>query len=388
MLYSYKKILIEAPFPTTQCGHLCQTFLVDEIKDNLYGRIFSIKDNNSWIIHLSLDLLSFPIEFRNELEEKLRNTLNSKNINLITSTTHTHYANSVRDDKYVEWLMNILVDGISSMKYEEAGNILSSYQRIKCDVIGKSRISGYETGNEYLLLIRLFNDNKCLLNWLITNSHPTTLDAKTTKYFSAEYPGIVLKKLEEKYPSENFTFSLGPSGDISSRFVRIDQSYNSMLKIADDLFKEVDRLHSIDSIKKEITLDYKEVPLIYKSELTPIDISNIRNDLSQRELDTIKLGQECRENIIKTNSFMGSSIGNQIISSWDLGSLKLVFFPNELFSEYLNYIDLDNKYIVSYSNGYGPYVLPIDFKYITYEMFIDTTSKETKEKIIKMIREI
>ena len=45
----------------------------------------------------------------------------------------------------------------------------------------------------------------------------------------------------------------------------------------------------------------------------------------------------------------------------------------------MNYLDLNKELLVSYSNGYGPYVLPIDFKYITYEMFTVTLTKKTKE---------
>ena len=56
-------------------------------------------------------------------------------------------------------------------------------------------------------------------------------------------------------------------------------------------------------------------------------------------------------------------------------------------SGYTSYTDpvTGKKMLVSYSNGYGPYILPIDFPYVTYEMFLDTLSKETKYTIIKEI---
>jgi len=387
MLYSFKKISIEAPFPTTQCGHSCQTFLVSEFKDHTYARAFSFKDDKIWIIHLSLDLLAITIEFRDEVQDMIRKALNNENIHVITSATHTHYANSVRTDDYLNWLAKTLCDGVKSMEYTEVGDVYSSYQRIKCDVVGKSRISGYESGNEFLVLIRFYTKEKCLLNWVINNCHPTTLAAKTTNFFSAEYPGYVLKLLEEKH-SEDFTFGMGPSGDISTRFTRKDQTYDSMIELANKLYIEVEQLLKVDCDKKPITLNYIEEPMKYENSLTPIDLSNIRTDITERELETIRLGQESRQKIIDTNKFMGAKIGDQILSAWDLGSVKLVFFPNEIFSEYLNELDLDKKYMLSYSNGYGPYVLPPDFAYITYEMCIDTTSKDTKMMIKKMIREI
>ena len=54
----------------------------------------------------------------------------------------------------------------------------------------------------------------------------------------------------------------------------------------------------------------------------------------------------------------------------------------------MDYLDLDRQILVSYSNGYGPYVLPIDFKYITYEMFTDTLTRQTKENIIEILKTI
>ena len=54
----------------------------------------------------------------------------------------------------------------------------------------------------------------------------------------------------------------------------------------------------------------------------------------------------------------------------------------------MDYIDLDSEILLSYSNGYGPYVLPIDFEYITYEMFTDTLTRKTKEKIIEILKTI
>ena len=52
----------------------------------------------------------------------------------------------------------------------------------------------------------------------------------------------------------------------------------------------------------------------------------------------------------------------------------------------MNYISLDRELLVSYSNGYGPYILPIDFPYITYEMFMDTLTKETKQRLIEVLK--
>ena len=47
MKYSFKKINIESPFPTTQCGHSSQVNELFEYHDHLYARVVSFKDDNS-----------------------------------------------------------------------------------------------------------------------------------------------------------------------------------------------------------------------------------------------------------------------------------------------------------------------------------------------------
>lgn len=397
MKYSFKKISIEAPFPTTQFGHTCQTFDVDTYNDHLYARTLGLKDEKNWLIHVSLDLLAFDLEHRNALQAKLRDHYNNQNLHLITSATHTHYSHSVVDPRYIDWLMNTLFEGIIAMEYEEKGHIYTTYNRMHTTSTGKSRITGYETNNEFLSVIRFFNETDNFFNLIINNCHPTTLSDENTKFFSAEYPGVSLKLLEDEYDS-NFSFIQGACGDISSRFVRQGQTYEDMCKIAKDFAEDVKSLMELNGDKKLLTLDYSEQKVIYEHEFTPIDLSKIGN-VSQRELEQAKEAQAMREALggkgdqdsplAKTaKRIFGNPIKEVIVAAWNLGSLKIVFYPNEIFSEYMNLLDMDKAMLVSYSNGYGPYILPIGFPYPTYERFLDTLTDKTKENIMEVIKNI
>ena len=385
MKYAFKKINIESPFPTTQCGHSSQTELIYEYKDHLYGRVVSFKDETHWIYHVSLDLLCFTLQARNELQNKIREHFKDENIIVITSATHTHYANSARNPEYVSYCIETLYKGMIAMEYKEKKEITSSFQRIHTTVTGKSRISGYETGNEFLCLLRFYEEEDNFLTILINNCHPTTLQANVP-YFSAEYPGYVLRRMEETYPDENFSFIMGPAGDISSRFVRKGQDYEAMCELGEELYKAAKDLKEKEAVRKPLKLDYKEVDLHYDHEFAPIDLSDLRNDLSEREMETIKIGQEMRENLKTKGSLIFGQLPDTVrVASLDFGSIKLIFYPNEIFSDYMNLFDLDKTYLVSYSNGYGPYILPIGFEHITYEMFIDTLSVDTKKRMIETL---
>ncbi|MBO7676602.1 MAG: hypothetical protein J6S49_03710 [Erysipelotrichaceae bacterium] len=388
MEYSFKKINIEAPFPTTQCGHSCQVEELSEFHDHLYARVLSFRNEGNWIIHLSMDLLAFDLEHRNMLEEFLRDHYKDDRIQVITSTTHTHYANSVRNPKYVEYLHELLCKEIITMEYREVEDVTSSYQRLHTTAVGKSRISGHEENNEYLCLIRFYEKENNFLNIIYYNCHPTILFANVP-FFSAEYPGYVLKKLEERYPDTDFSFLQGAAGDVSSRFVRDGQTYDDVEKLGNRLLEDIDKLLSEDARRVPLKLDYKTVIIPYEHEFTPIDLSKIRTDLSDREKETIRLGQEQRAKLEESaNKIFGKLNDRALVGALDIGSVKIIFYPNEIFSRYMNYLDLDKEMLVSYSNGYGPYILPLDFEFITYEMFTDTLTRKTKEKIIETLKTI
>lgn len=390
MKYSFKKISIEAPFPTTQCGHSCQTFLVDTFKDHLFARALGFKDENNWIIHVSMDLLGFDLDHRNELQDKLREYYKDNNLHLITSATHTHYANSVRTDEYTSWLVDRLFEGITSMEYVEKGNVYATYQRKHTNACGKSRISGYETNNENLCLLRFYDEkDDNFFNFVINNCHPTTLAAKSP-FFSAEYPGYVLKLLEEDNNNSAYSFIQGAAGDISSRFVRDGQEYKDMVKLATNLFTEIKEMMNESTNKVALTLDYRETTITYEHDFSPVDLSKIRADLTPRELEAIEGGQAIRAKAANPDphGIFGKLKKEVVLGTWYLGCLQIIFYPNEIFSAYMDGLDLDKKMLVSYSNGYGPYILPIDFPYVTYEMFLDTLTNSTKERIIEAIHTI
>ena len=179
----------------------------------------------------------------------------------------------------------------------------------------------------------------------------------------------------------------GAAGDISSRFTRDGQDYEALTKLGDKLFDQIIELMDEEAQRVPLRLSYKEVKITFDHEFTPIDLSKIRSDLSKRELETIRLGQIERAKLEKKNNeIFGKPIDEAIIAALDLNAVKLIFFPNEIFSAYIDHIDVDKEILVSYSNGYGPYVLPIDFEYITYEMFTDTLTKASKQKIIETIK--
>lgn len=382
MKYGSKCITINAPFPTKQCGHLSQTQLLDTFYDDLHARYLYLEDDHQIIIHLSLDLLACDLAFRNLLQDAFQK-IYAKPLHLITSTTHTHYANDVLNKDYQNFLFQKLVNEFQTIEIQTTNNLQIAYQTIEYNEIGKSRISGFHDEKVYLTLLSLYDDTKRIASIIIHNVHPTIL-AADVPYFSSEFPGHVLKKLTQTYPDEFFSWGSGASGDISTRFTREGQDYEAMKKLANKLYAKIEELLQNQCQLTPCELIYHEEMFEYEHDFHEIDLSMLRKELSSRELLSIEYGKILREQLKNDHDVIPSIL----IASLRLGPYRLVFYPNEIFSQYLNNLDVNKEMLVSYSNGYGPYILPIAFPYLTYESFCDTLSDSCKEKIGSKIQTI
>lgn len=383
MEYAYKTVDITPNKPYIIAGFIIQVEPVSKVKDKLNARIMAFKDKST-IISISVDNLGIDLDFQNKLENKLQQTL-GKDLNLVISSTHTHFAPDIKIKEYRDFLFNTLYESVINLKWNKTSNLKYSFKKEYFDKVGKSRISNYISKKIYLYLIKIFDNDINVMNIIIYNCHPT-VHLGSTDYVTSEYPGYLLKLLNEKYKDVFFTFYQSASGDISTRFTRKSQDYDGMIDLSNKLYKKIVELYESNQDFNDINIiEYKSKVINAKHDFNEIDLSNIPNDISQRELDTINEGVRVRNNILENPDLLTKQIK---ISSILLDDLKIVFNPNELFSEYIESLNSKKSALVCYSNGYEPYVTPIDFKILTYETFTDTLTIETKKEIINTIKEL
>ena len=374
MKLGFREFSIHCPFPTTQCGHLSQTKEYTDLHDSLSSRILYLDDGNEKIIHISMDILSITDNIYSQIKDVVESIF-GKNISLFISATHTHYGHDTNNQKYIDFLTEIHKNELNRITLHETSSINYSTQTIHCADVGKSRISNYETNLELLTLINFYDDQDIYCSFIVYNVHPTILPASVT-YFSSEFIGVTLSQLKKNNPSVHFTYCTGASGDISSRFVRKNQDFNSVTSLGLKLANSIEKLLSASCINlKPLHLQTKFIDLPFKPDLNPIDTCKIRSNLSEREYETLKLGALMREKYKERYNFSTTSLKMSVI---ELGEFNIIFVSHEIFSYYLNFINLDNNILVSYTNGYGPYILPKNFEYITYEMFMDITDNKFK----------
>ncbi len=376
------KIKINPPFPIIPFGFIQQTKKLHNKHDDLHARIIGFNDNDELNFHISCDLIGLPISFQENLFKNIQNKFqNCKSCTI--SCTHTHYAPTPYNDDYLDYLHTKLLSSFDNLNEFESDDLSISVINLPFDKIGKSRISNHNA-SVMLHTFSIYQGNNLLACFIIHNCHPTILHS-STEYFTSEYPGYVLRKLEEVYPNTFFSFIQGAAGDISSRFIRASQGYEAVETLGDILFNQVHTILKTNTNKKSLnSVRYHQILFDLEHDTNPLELT-LPDRLTNREIETIEYGKIMREKLLNNKDAL---LDNVLLSALSFNDYSIIFSPNELFSSYLEAIDLEKATIGCYSNGYGPYITGIDDDFITYERFTDTLTKDCKEDLFKTINRL
>ena len=382
MKFGAKTININPEKPVKQAGFIQQIDPIMEVHDDLHARIMVLKEKQ-FVVMISTDNIGTSLEFQEEVAAEVSKRLNEE-VDLVISATHTHFGANPLDQDYSDLLFNKLVEGIITTELVEYSELTYSYQFQPFKEVGKSRISKQETDLVFIELVSIFGDGKRLANLMIHNCHPTIMSGHT-KFFSAEYPGYAIAKLSKHHQGEFFTFMQGADGDVSTRFTRPSQTYDAVETLGNIFVEKIEEMLDNQVNKKAIHLLYTKEVLSLVHEVLDLDTLEIPNDLDDRELETIEYGKLAREKVLENLDKLPKSI---LISRISFGEYHMIFAPNELFSYYLKAINKDNASLVCYSNGFGKYVTGMEGQRITYELFTDTYTMDTKKKMYNILVEM
>ncbi len=374
------RFIIDPEQPVRQAGFSQQVNPVSLVHDHLYARLIGLDDGQRKVFLLSVDSIGQPPLLTQDLDSWAKEKYGT-DCDVIVSATHTHFAGDPRNETYAAQLMRQFKAGFEALQWQEYDQIAVSHQHVYCDKVGSSRISSHPTKNIFLDLITLWHHDDRLATLIVHNCHPTIQNGDTP-WFSGEYPGYVCQQLTEAYNGEFFTFMQGADGDISTRFTRPFQNYDAVMILGDRLKDEIITLRNQDTAKEPLALGFGKTVLPFEHSFEPIDTSNLPANLAPRELETIKVGQQERQ---KLAGHPEKLVQSATLSYLDLGIVRLLFAPNELFSSFIDCIDITKCVLVCYSNGYAPYVTDPALTGITYEKFTDTLTVATKEKYKKIL---
>ena len=380
MRFGTTQTIINAPFPVKQSGHIQQVTELTEYHDDLHARLLYLENQDTAWLHISVDTIEFKLYVQETLEKELRNILHPE-LHVTVSGTHSHYCCDPFNENYIEFLLKTIVEAASSMEIKEMGDLTISYSTCPFEGVGTSRISNHVAESVQVDLFQIKKDGTSLADIVVHNVHPTVLYA-TTPYFSAEYPGYLLKCMNEAEPDVFHTFMNGPAGDISTRFTRKCQTYESVELLGRNLYEKVMEMKQEPVPAVPLNLSFISTVIPLEHQFNPIDMSKLPQNLTDRELETIGFGQIVRQQLKESPEQWDKE---NLFSCINFGGPRIIFVPNEMFSWYRTQVDDCICALVCYSNGQSPYITAPGKYLLTYETFTDTLTDETKQKLVSVL---
>jgi neutral ceramidase len=386
MKYGHHAICINPNSMMMPVGYIERQNPISTTKGDLYARAFYIEDSEK-LCFITLDSLGVCTSVQKLFETTVKEILGS-DVTLILSSSHTHYAPSLTqalgyiktNDSYVKFVQSRLRALLMNMKIRDA-HLSVDCNQMNQTLIGRSRISGNNDDYVILHLLRFYDQNQRIGNFIIYNCHPTISDAQVA-HFTSDYVGVTLETLSKNHPGEFFMFFQGPAGDISTRFTRKNRSYEEVIRMGRLLGDSVNAMMKHAPKPKELKLSRKRLDYTIEGKLKSSDSFVISAQASDREISEF----ENAKNIVKDMSSYPQLLHQQItIDIIQMGLSTLIFNPFELFSSYSRYLPV-NGVLIGYSQGYAGYMSDIDSAYASYETLLEIYSEQDKQRLIDIIR--
>lgn len=365
--------------PVKQYGFIQQISPVSQVHDDLYLRIVVIEKEDSRLVYCVYDNIGISVEQSQEMRKAIQDHY-SNHTEVITSCTHTHFAGDPHDVVYFNQLKTTTLSSLLKITMIAIDDLQYSFKSIPFNGVGSSRISDH-VASVYLDLMSLYDGSKRCVTFVIHNCHPTIMSG-LTPFFSSEYPGYAMSSLQKDHPDEFFLFMQGADGDISTRFTRKDQSYEEVKRLGTVLKDKVEDLFKNKPELKPFDFKFTKHSLPLKHRLLEVDSLPQNPNPSDREKETIEIGRKVLENIRPRFNSLPKTLE---LTKVDYGEYCQIYAPNELFSYYLKATPKSNSSLICYSQGYAPYVAGLEPMNLSYELFSDTYTDETKLNLYTMI---
>ncbi len=375
----FSQVNINPLHPVKQCGFIQQVAPISQVHDDLNLRLVVIEKKQLRLVFCVYDNIGISVDQSQRLRREIAQQFGSPT-EVVTACTHTHFAGDPHDDTYFEQLRTTTLDALKQVPLRSVEKLHYAFQSVPFIGVGSSRISGHEA-SVFLDLMSLYDDQKRLVTFIIHNCHPTIMNGHTP-FFSAEYPGAAMRLLQQDHPDEFFLFMQGADGDISTRFTRHDQSVDEVLRLGTVLKEKVAALLQTMPQREpfDFTVTKAIVPLSHR--LLEVESLPQNPNPTDREKETIEIGRKVLESIRPRFHLLPKTLE---LTKIDYGKYTQVFAPNELFSYYLKATPKDRSSLICYAQGYAPYVAGLEPLNLSYELFSDTYTDETKQALFESI---
>ena len=243
--FGFSKSCITPKLPIALGGYADRKGEATGVHDDLFVRASYLKAEGKQCILLAFDLLMMDDAYYQPIQREIAQALQMKLENVLLATTHSHSAplfirqdtfGKVSDDYFQQVKEAAVLTANAACAKKQV--VKTGWGQTKFSGVGRSRRSGDHEGDVVLTLLSFVDlEDKPVATIINYNCHPTVLSA-ANREVSAEYPGAAIRVLEKSHAGD-FLFVNGAAGDVSTRFVRREQSFNEMERLGKLLADQV-----------------------------------------------------------------------------------------------------------------------------------------------------
>ncbi len=379
MKIGFQSMVINPTTPQKPIGHLLETNNLSLVKGDCMIRCFYV-ENEVPMLFVTMDIFAVSNLVINKMKDIAESYYKEK-IELIVSATHTHSAPSLfngfntfhQNPNYIEYVLERFEICLIKLKTSMVDCHLDynvsdiNLEPFKHDLQGVTRLQ----------VLSFFDATKPLGHWIFFNAHPT-LVAADAHYFSSDYIGSLLEKLQQKHPFEFFMFFQGSCGDVHYQNSFNQSTFQDSVKVSNLLFNHIIKLINQKNTPKASTfkLHNINVPLSHR-------VKSLK-EFDQNDKETLEYAEQLLPQIKQIKESLPKDVYFKYLIT---SQCSIVFTPFEWHSSYQKQLD-DHIVLVNFSNGYFGNITQLDSTLLSFEAIFETIRRTEKEKLLNKLKHL
>lgn len=345
--------------------------------DPLLGQVLVLSDGDKRAALVTLDVLAVSAGFADDLRRSLASLLKTSIHAVMICASHTHcgpsglqtwFGASLSLDPYLTHMIGERVSEAAQTALNRLTPAQLVYATGDVEGIGGDRNHRERTVDSRVTALRFDQPNGTPIAVLFHYAcHPTVLGA-ATRLYSADFPGAARNQIRSAYPEAVCLYLNGAAGNVSTRFLRRDQSFEEAERLGRLLGHHVVALlERPTSTTADLAWDYRNVALPFRTflEATGRTLPLTGEERIDQTRDEGAAIERRLRQILAGRTSQPATLYVLRIGLW-----KLVFVPGEPFSDLALSVQKVTPFalVVGYANDYlGYFPTPTAIDDQTYE---------------------
>lgn len=364
------KVEITPPIGKAMGGYLARQGVASGVHDPLWAKVIVLKQDDLCLALVSCDLLGLDLEVVKAIEVTIPEVQH-----LIIACTHTHSGCAGLTPPFDRDLVDLLKTRIPQAVRLALNNCVEcriSYGSAPTKEVALNRRNPLIPIDTDVRVLRFDDQNGQAIAGIIHYAcHPTVLSHENLDY-SADFPGVTCNFLSEATSVEVVMFLNGAAGDISTRFTRLEASFDEVTRLGNLLGSAALQawLQAIPQKHTRLELNLASFLLSARQLPTPKAATELliqaqlaleagqSQAVAKGHLRQLETALQGAQRLVRMAS-EGVSLEPFELVALRIGDVCLVTNPGEMFSDFATKLHAGFEFpvlIVGYANGRAGYI--------------------------------